>query len=407
MNELKKTVEKHIVAMGGGGFSMEPDNPLLDRYVLGLTQKARPRVCFVGTASGDSQVYIDRFYGAFRKLPCEPFHFSVFNGTATDPRAFLLSMDAIYVGGGNTRNLITLWRDWGTDQILKDAWDNGIVLAGISAGSICWFEEGITDSIPGKMTPLTCLGYLKGSNCPHYDGEAERRPTFHRLLSEESILPGLAADDGVALHFIGDRLHRVVTSRPDAKAYRLEFDRGVSKETLIVPDYLGGNELVIRRAALKDTQGIHDAHMRSIRESCTSDYTPEQIEAWGGRAYDQKMRTNSIAQDCVWVIEDMGVILGFGHLMKRTGKPKTAEVMGLYLTPDVTGKQLGKRVLQLMEESATESGIQTLELGSTLTSIEFYRSQGFVESGPRSAMKIGGVDIPYLPMSKRLSAKNT
>ena len=402
MNELKNTVVKHIVAMGGGGFSMEPDNPLLDQYVLALTQKTRPRVCFIGTASGDSQGYIDRFYTAFRKFPCEPFHFSLFKGTANDPREFLLSMDAIYVGGGNTRNLLTLWKDWGTDQILREAWAKGIVLAGISAGSICWFEQGITDSIPGKLTPLSCLGFLNGSNCPHYDGEAERRPTFHQLLREGSISPGFAADDGVALHYMGDQLHRVVTSRPDAKAYRLQLEGGSPKETPIIADYLGGSGLLIRRAALRDAKGIHDAHMRSIRELCAKDYSDEQLTAWGGRSYDEQVRIKTITQDCVWVIEDKGVIEGFGHLMRKSGEPPNAEVMGLYLTPDIKGKRLGKRVLQLMEEWARENGYQTLNLGSTLTSFGFYQSQGFSEKGERAMLKIGGIDIPYIPMEKAL-----
>src|SRR5215469_2941066 len=126
---------KQIIAMGGGGFSMEPDNLLLDQYVLKQSGKDRPRVCFVATASGDSLDYIERFYKAFRSLDSEPSHLAVFDGPKEDWRDYVLSKDVIYVGGGNTRNLLTLWRDWGLDRIMREAWESGIVMAGISAGS--------------------------------------------------------------------------------------------------------------------------------------------------------------------------------------------------------------------------------------------------------------------------------
>ena len=112
-------------------------------------------------------------------------------------------------------------------------------MAGISAGSICWFEEGVTDSIPGDLTPLRCLGFLKGSNCPHYDGEVNRRPSYHRLIGAGQVSPGIACDDGVAVHYIDDALHRIVSSRPAARAYRLSLEAGRVKETELVPDYLG------------------------------------------------------------------------------------------------------------------------------------------------------------------------
>ena len=144
-----------------------------------------------------------------------------------------MEQDAIYVGGGNTRSLLALWREWGLDVALRSAYQRGVVLGGISAGMICWFEYGITDSVPGALSPLPCLGWLPGSACPHYDGEAERRPAFHRLLAEGRIPPGYAADDGVALHFIDDELAHVVASRPAAKGYRLTVERGTVVETML------------------------------------------------------------------------------------------------------------------------------------------------------------------------------
>ncbi|WP_273038408.1 peptidase E [Iningainema tapete] len=224
--------------MGGGGFSMEPENPLLDRYILGLSKKETPRVCFVPTASGDSDRYVVRFYSAFIQLPCKPCHLSLFNPPRANLRSFVLEQDIIYVGGGNTKNLIALWKEWGLEQILREAWESGVILCGLSAGSVCWFEQAVTDSIPGSMSVLKCLGFLKGSNCPHYDGEPERRPSYHRLLLKGLISEGYAADDGVGLHFVGDTLETIVSSRPDAKAYRLERLDEKIKETTLKPTYL-------------------------------------------------------------------------------------------------------------------------------------------------------------------------
>jgi len=230
-----------IVAMGGGGFSMEPTNLALDRYVLGLVRRERPRVCFLPTASGDSLGYVKRFHAAFRALGAETSHLSVFNPPVSDLAAFVLEQDAIYVGGGNTRNLVVLWREWGLDVALRAAWARGVVLAGISAGMICWFEQGLTDSLHGQLSALPCLGFLPGSATPHYDGEAERRPAYHRLIAAGELAAGYAADDGAALHFVGTRLDAVVASCPNARAYRVERDPtgdGVT-ETPLPTRYVG------------------------------------------------------------------------------------------------------------------------------------------------------------------------
>jgi dipeptidase E len=234
-------IERHIVAAGGWSFSEAPDNPLLNQYVLDLARKERPEICFVPTASGDSDEYIVRFYSVFARLSCKPSHLGLWRpGPPTaDLRSFVLERDIICVGGGNTKSMLALWREWGLDAIFREAWERGIVLCGVSAGSICWFEEGITDSIPGPLTPLRCLGFLAGSNCPHYDSEPERRPTFHRLLAEGSIGPGYAADDGVALHYVGERLGRVVSARPGARAYHLTLVDGEVVETPLEPVRLG------------------------------------------------------------------------------------------------------------------------------------------------------------------------
>ncbi|WP_026582886.1 peptidase E [Bacillus sp. J33] len=232
---------KQIIALGGGGFSMEPENPLLDQYILNQAGKANPKLCFIPTASADSDVYIARFYDFFEKQLCRPSHLSLFRPPARDLESFVLEKDIIYVGGGNTKNLIALWKEWGLDVILRKAWDQGIVLAGISAGSLCWFEEGVTDSYgDDNLDSLKCLGFLKGSNCPHYDGEKNRRPSYHSLLASNKIKPGIAADDGVAIHYIDQEVSKIVSSRPGAKAYKVFYDKEV-KEIELETEYLGSN----------------------------------------------------------------------------------------------------------------------------------------------------------------------
>jgi len=230
---------RQIIAMGGGGFSMEPDNPLLDLYILGQSEKRKPKVCFVPTASGDAYNYVERFYSAFRSHECTPSHLSLFRPPTRDLEAYVMDKDIIYVGGGSTKNLLALWKEWGLDGILRKAWQRGTILAGVSAGSICWFEEGVTDSFGDEMERLQCLGFLKGSNCPHYDGEAEWRPAYEQFVGSGKIAGGFAADDGAALHFIDEELVRAVSSRPDAKAYEITLENGKVTEKVMKTTYLG------------------------------------------------------------------------------------------------------------------------------------------------------------------------
>lgn len=218
---------------------MEPNNPLLDLYILKQAANPTPKVCFIATASGDAQSYIERFYESFKKHNCAPSHLSLFRGHTPEIEKFILEQDVLYVGGGNTRNLLTLWKDWGVDKAIRRAYENGTVLAGISAGSICWFEQGVTDSVPGKLSSLNCLGWLKGSNCPHYDGEAERRPRYHELLKNGEICDGLATDDGVGAHYINEEISGFVSSHPSKRAYSLSCNRGEVIEEIHMPQYLG------------------------------------------------------------------------------------------------------------------------------------------------------------------------
>lgn len=222
-------MKRQLIVLGGGGFLIEKSRAL-DRYFLDATARPEPRICFVGTASGDAESARYRFYEAMAGLPCRATHLSLIHPPTTNLREFVLEQDAIFVGGGNTRSMLALWREWELDRALRDAYERGVVIGGISAGMICWFAHGITDSNPGALGSLRCLGWLPGSACPHYDGETERRPAFHRMLCDGTIPDGYAADDGAALHFVDETLHAVVASRPAARAYRVTLAGGTVVE---------------------------------------------------------------------------------------------------------------------------------------------------------------------------------
>ncbi len=214
-----------IVAFGGGGFSMEAHNALLDDFVLGLTGVDRPKVCFLPSASGDADHYIVRFYRAFSAARCEPTHISLFRrdrgaGLGADIASHLLAQDLIYVGGGSIISLMGVWKAHGLDEVLRQCWLNGTVLCGLSAGSLCWFSDCVT-AFHGPPERVPGLGLLPYSNCVHYDGEPARREGYHRFLAE-GMAPGYAASDGAALHFRGESLRSVVSSRPAASAFWVE-----------------------------------------------------------------------------------------------------------------------------------------------------------------------------------------
>lgn len=233
---MEQNERRQIIAIGGSGLLTDAQTLALERYVLSQARTTKPAVCFIPTANGDADASLVRFYTIFTQLPCRPSHLLFFRRTPADLRAALLGQDVIYVGGGNTRSMLAVWREWGLVDLLREAWHAGIVLAGRSAGAICWFEQGVTDSVADQLLPLACLGFLSGSCCPHYDGEAERRPSYHRLLLDRSIIPGIAIDDGVGVHFRGTAPYRVVTPREKAAAYQVRLADGtVQEDPLSVP----------------------------------------------------------------------------------------------------------------------------------------------------------------------------
>ena len=219
--QTQPKAKRQIIAIGGAALTPELDNLLLVEYFLKQTRKKKPRVCFIGAAHGDADAGRLRFYAGLSQFNCKPTHLPLFARTPRDLASFVLEQDAIIVGGGNTRSMLAVWRDWGLDVHLRAAWHRGVVIGGWSAGSICWFEQGITDSVAGPLTALNCLGFLPGSNCPHYDSERQRRPMYRRMIAGGKVADGYAADDGVALHFIGEQLAHVVANRARARGWQL------------------------------------------------------------------------------------------------------------------------------------------------------------------------------------------
>jgi dipeptidase E len=229
--------QRQIIAIGGGGFYRDSENLALERYIIQQTGMAEPRVAFVPTASAEPDNYLVSFYTAFLRLGCRPSHLSFFKRTPV-LRTYLLNQDVIFVGGGNTKSMLAVWRDWGMPEILREAWESRIVLTGVSAGAICWFQQGVTDSWAGELRSLDCLGFLPGSCCPHYDGEADRRPSYHRLLASGEISAGVAIEDWTAVHYRETEVDRVVASKAGARAYSLRVVNGSVQEVPLPVEYL-------------------------------------------------------------------------------------------------------------------------------------------------------------------------
>ncbi|OEJ93211.1 Type 1 glutamine amidotransferase-like domain-containing protein [Streptomyces thermolilacinus] len=217
---------QHRIALLGGGFSLDDDR-ILDDWVLGLARAPRPSVCFLPTASGDAAAYVEKFHAAFGdRADCVPSVLQLFRRELDDDalRAHLLAQDVVYVGGGNTANLLAVWRVHGVDRLLREAYDRGTLLCGISAGANCWAEGSHTDSY-GPLTHLPDgLGLLPGSVCPHYDTEPGRRPSYRAAVTSGDLPGGWALEDGAAALFTDGELTEAVTRTPEAALYRVDPD---------------------------------------------------------------------------------------------------------------------------------------------------------------------------------------
>lgn len=386
---------------------MEPDNLLLDRYALSLSGKERPTVCFLPTASYDSVAYIDRFHASIGPLAGQTTHLTLHGGPTQDIAKTLNAADVIYVGGGNTMRMLDTWREWGVDGLLKQAYAAGKVLCGISAGSLCWFEEGLTDSIPGKLTRMQCLGLIKGSTCVHYDGEEDRRPEYQRAVST-GLLPGYGCDDGVALHYIDEGLHKIVSSRPEARAYHVTAASGISVEMIKEPDYLGGRAgtgTVIRRAVTADAEDIQRVHAESIRILARQDYSDEQIAAWTAADEDPETIAQlklALKSDMIWVIELDGRLEGYMRMKFPSDIAPAAYLHSLYITPRAVGKKHGQHLMGMAEAEARERGFTGMKLHASKTAMNFYRKLGYEQAGPDLLHHVRGVSLECYPLMKLL-----
>jgi dipeptidase E len=234
------------MAIGGGGFLMERKVSELDEFFVRATDTRKPRVCFIATAAGDPEFMLAKYYKAFSKLGCRTSHLAFFRKSSPIPlnaaEKELLAQDAIYVGGGNTKAMLAVWREWGLDAILRKAWEAGVLLGGMSSGAICWFEYGASDSVlgTGRSSPLRCLGFLPGSCSPHFDGEPHRRADFRRQIAAGELPPGIGIDDGAAVVFNGSSIAEVVSNRSGATAYRFAAGSGgITAEALAATSLRG------------------------------------------------------------------------------------------------------------------------------------------------------------------------
>jgi dipeptidase E len=254
--------QRQILAMGGGGFTMRERTPALDRFVLELTGKPVPKICFLPTASGDPREQLMGFHERFGAWPCEPSVLSLFHlTTRVHPAEHLLEQDAIYVGGGSMRNMLAVWHVHGVDHAMRIAWNRGIVLAGLSAGAMCWFQGGVSRS-GGAPEPVEGLGLLPGSLSVHLGDEVSRLPVFRGAVAAGDLPTGYAADDGAALLYAGRRLQECVASRAGARVVRISPDDfGGVREDEVPVRLLPGAEH--RPVAADESYGVSE--LRALR----------------------------------------------------------------------------------------------------------------------------------------------
>jgi len=233
-SEVRAPAATRKILIAGGGFG-----EAFIRYMAALTGKKRPRLCFFPTASADRPDGIITWFRACAPLDVTPFAQESFIASSRQSQSWeevLLSMDGIVASGGNTLNQQAIWKAQGIDAILKQAWDRGIVLGGASAGSLCWFEEGTSDSRPKELTTVKCLGFLKGSHSPHYDREKDRRPLYQELIGSGQMKPGYACDNDAGIYFEDNEVRRVVSTRPEAKVYYVSVVDGKVVEKVLEPE---------------------------------------------------------------------------------------------------------------------------------------------------------------------------
>ena len=216
-------MKKHIVAIGGGGFGRNNSSYLIEQYILNLTEKSNPKICFIPTATGDSDTYIVRFYSIFTRLNCKPSHIEFFKRT-TNIKNHIMEQDVVFVGGGNTKSMLAIWNDWGMSDLLNDAYNEGVIMSGVSAGAICWFTNGITDSWNDELRILPCLDFISGTCCPHYDEEPSRIPYVKKIIIEKIINNCISIEGGSAMHFVDGKPFKNLSFKNNKNSYNVFLD---------------------------------------------------------------------------------------------------------------------------------------------------------------------------------------
>ncbi len=208
------------MAIGGGGFGRNDSSYLIEKYILNLTGKTCPKICFLPTATGDNDAYIVRFYSIFTRLNCTPSHIDFFKRTPCISE-HINGQDAVFVGGGNTKSMIAIWNDWGMSDLLKEIYNRGVIMSGVSAGAICWFTSGITDSWDNELRILPCLDFISGTCCPHYDEEPSRIPYVKKILLEQKITNCISIEGGSAMHFIDGKPFKNISFKHNKNTYNV------------------------------------------------------------------------------------------------------------------------------------------------------------------------------------------
>ncbi len=215
-------MKRQIIAIGGGGFGRNPGEGIIEDYILNQSNVKNPNICFIPTATGDNEAYKNNYYATFTKLNCNPVHLDFFKRTP-DLESLINEQDVIFVGGGNTKSMLAVWKEWGLDLILHEAYKNGIVMSGVSAGAICWFEQGVTDSWSEDLKVMDCLGFVEGACCPHYDEEPQRKPSLKKFLSKKILESCYAIDGGCALHIQDEKEYRSIAFSKNKNSFHVEF----------------------------------------------------------------------------------------------------------------------------------------------------------------------------------------
>ena len=216
-------LKKQILAIGGGGFGRSKSTNLIEKYLLNLSESESPKICFLPTATGDNDTYIVRFYSVFSSLNCIPSHIEFFKRTI-DIHKHIMKQDIIFVGGGNTKSMLAIWDEWGMSTLLKEAYNKGVIMSGVSAGAICWFTNGITDSWDNELRILPCLDFIKGTCCPHYDEEPSRIPYVKKILIEREVKNCISIEGGSAMHFVDGKSFKNISFYNNKNSYNVYLD---------------------------------------------------------------------------------------------------------------------------------------------------------------------------------------